>query len=351
MISLGISEISAQNSDSSDSNGINWYAYPLIFYTPETNLALGGFTIFLFRLSDKINSKPSNVRLLAYYTLNNQFSVAVKPDIYFNEDKFLLEADVAYSKLVDKYYSVGNNTPEISEPEYDSRNVALQVQLQYEIFKHLRTGLNYEFRDAKITDTRKNPYLLSGSVNGVDGGTSSGLGFSMRYDSRDNIFYPSVGGFYELGFVFFDDFFGSNFEYTKAVLDLRRFFKISDSQVFAYQFYYNFINGSAPFYEVPPLGGEDLMRGYFTGRYRDDNYFATQIEYRWRFWWRFGLAAFIGIGDVAPEISKFKLNELKYSYGGGVRFRIDEAELIDLRLDFAFGKSNSEFYLSYNQAF
>jgi len=93
------------------------------------------------------------------------------------------------------------------------------------------------------------------------------------------------------------------------------------------------------------------MRGYFTGRYRDRHYFATQIEYRIRVWWRFGLVGFIGMGDVANSPTKFEMTKFKFSYGLGIRFRIDEIELIDLRADIGFGKNTSGIYFSLNQAF
>lgn len=349
--SLSFSELTAQTTDSSETNKVNWHIYPVAFYTPETDLAFGGLGIFLFRLSDQLESKPSNIRFLGYYTLNSQYSFSIKPGIYFNNDKCLFESEVYYSKIVDKYYGVGNNTDEIENPEYDYRKISVLIKSQYEFIKNCRAGLVYEFKDTKIRDVKENPYLLSGEVDGNYGGINSGLGISVRYDSRNNIFYPSTGGYYEFAYIFFEEFLGSDFNFKKAYLDLRRFFNITDNQVIAYHFYYNFINGTAPFYEIPPLGSEELMRGYFSGRYRDRNYFATQLEYRIRVWWKFGLVGFAGTGDVAPGFSKFEVKRFKYSYGGGVRLRIDDVELIDLRLDIGLGKNTSEFYFSYNQAF
>jgi outer membrane protein assembly factor BamA len=349
--SLLNSELIAQTTDSTELNKTNWHIYPVAFYTPETDFAFGGLSILLFRLSEQIESKPSNIRFLGYYTLNSQYSFSIKPEIYFNNDKCLLLSEIYYSKIADKFYGAGNNTAEIDNPEYDYRNLYFEIQPQYEFIKNLRAGLIYEFRDIKIRDVRENPYLLSGEVKGNNGGISSGLGIASTYDSRDNIFYPSTGGYYVLSYTFFEGFFGSDFDFIKAYLDLRRFFNISENQVLAYHFYYNFINGTAPFYEIPPLGGEELMRGYYSGRYRDKNYFATQVEYRIRVWWKFGLVGFIGMGDVAPDISKFEIKRFKYSYGCGIRLRIDDVELIDLRLDIGLGKNTSEFYFSYNQAF
>lgn len=348
--SISVSEITAQT-DSTELKKINWHIYPVFFYTPETDFAFGGLSILLFRLSEEIHSKPSNIRFVGYYTLNNQFSLSIKPEIYFRRDKYLLESEIYFSKITDKFFGIGNDTEDSGNPEYDYRKVSVLLQLQYEIIKNLRAGLIYEFRTTTIKDLKQNLPLLSGEVAGTKGGVNSGAGFLFRYDSRDNLFYPSAGGLYKSAFIFFDSFTGSDFNYTKAFIDLRRFFTISDNQVFAGQLYYNFISGTPPFYEFPALGGEELMRGYYTGRYRDKHYFATQLEYRLRLWWKFGIVGFVGMGDVAQDISKFEMKKFKYSYGGGIRLRIDDVELIDLKLDIGFGKNTTEFYLGYNQAF
>jgi hypothetical protein len=341
----------AQKKDSVESNEFDWYAVPIVFYTPETNLSLGALAMILFRLTDQLNSRPSSTRFLGYYTLNSQFSIAIKPEIYFNDDKNLLQSDFSYSKIIDKYYGLGNDTEEIDNPDYEARSFLLGAKFQSQIIPNLRAGLIYEFSYAKIVDVKENPYLKSGSVTGSDGGLNSGLGLAVSYDSRDKLFYPESGGYYEFASVFFSSILGSDFSYTKTLFDFRRFQKVGNNQVLAFQFFYNFIIGSAPFYDVPPLGGEDIMRGYFRGRYRDNHYFATQLEYRLRFWWKFGLVGFVGVGDVASEFTKFELKKFKYSYGAGLRFRIDDAELIDLRADLGFGKGTFEVYFSYNQAF
>ncbi|MBT8378684.1 MAG: BamA/TamA family outer membrane protein [Ignavibacteria bacterium] len=341
----------SQQKDSIESNEFDWYAVPIVFYTPETDLSLGALAMILFRLTDQLNSRPSSTRFVGYYTLNSQYSFAIKPEIYFNDDKNLLQSDFSYSKIIDKYYGLGNDTEEIDNPDYEARSFLLGAKFQSQIFPNFRAGLIYEFSYAKIIDAKENPYLNSGSVTASDGGINSGLGLAVSYDSRDKLFYPESGGYYEFSSVFFNSVIGSDFSYTKTLFDFRRFHKVGSNQVVAFQFFYNFIIGSAPFYDVPPLGGEDIMRGYFRGRYRDNHYFAAQLEYRLRFWWKFGAVGFIGVGDVASRLTKFELKKFKYSYGAGLRFRIDDAELIDLRADLGFGKGTFEVYFSYNQSF
>ena len=177
------------------------------------------------------------------------------------------------------------------------------------------------------------------------------MGIIVSYDSRNHIFYPTDGGIYELGTIVFSEYLGSDFNYTKTLVDLRHYLGFADDQVLAFHLWYNFVSGSTPFYDLPLLGGDNIMRGYFEGRYRDKHYFATQLEYRIRVWWRFGLVGFVGVGDVANKISTFELSKFKYSAGAGLRFRIDETELWDLRVDVGFGKNTSGFYFHYNQAF
>jgi len=343
--------ISAQEKDSVETSGFNWHAYPVIFYSPESNFAFGALGIMSFRLSNNLNSKPSKIEVYGYYTLNTQYSFSSKPEIYFDDDKFYLSSYLNYSKVIDKYYSIGNNTEEIDNPEYEARSSLALIKFQRQISHNLNAGIVYEIRNYNVVDVRENPYLQSAMINGRGGGLTSGLGFVVSYDSRNNIFYPESGGFYELSSTFFSREIGSDFGYTKTIIDLRRFQKISGNQILAFQMFYNFITGSSPFYDVPPLGGENIMRGYFTGRYRDRHYFATQIEYRIRVWWRFGLVGFIGMGDVANSPTKFEMTKFKFSYGLGIRFRIDEIELIDLRADIGFGKNTSGIYFSLNQAF
>jgi len=349
ILNLGITN--AQESDSSDAKGISWFPIPFAFYTPETKLAFGAMVIASFRLSEHVNSRPSSVTASVYYTLNNQYDFYLSPEVYLNNDKYFIASELNYAKIIDKYYGIGNDTEEIDEPNYEARNSFILLKFQSEILHYVRLGIVYELQNFDVIDPQENPYLLSGNVPGGDGGLTSGLGLVLTYDSRNNIFYPESGGIYEIATTVFPQMLGSDYNYTKTFIDLRRYLKITDKQVVALQMLYNFVSGSVPFYDVPQLGGDNIMRGYFEGRYRDNHYFAAQMEYRIRVWWRFGLVGFVGAGDVANKISKFEVSKFKYSFGGGIRFRIDETELWDLRVDIGFGKDSNGFYFHYNQAF
>ena len=114
--------------------------------------------------------------------------------------------------------------------------------------------------------------------------------------------------------------------------------------------------GKVPFFHMGLLGGSEVMRGYFNGRFRDNHAFSTTLEYRLPIWWRFGAAAFMAVGDVAPSLDAFKPQSLKYSVGGGLRFMIDKREKINVRLDVGhtigpIGGGNTEFYITASESF
>ena len=83
------------------------------------------------------------------------------------------------------------------------------------------------------------------------------------------------------------------------------------------------------------------MRGYYFGRYRDRNMIAFQTEYRFPLFWRLGGVGFVGFGDVASDMTEFKMNQFKYNVGFGLRFMFDRQEKINARLDFGLCEGGS----------
>jgi outer membrane translocation and assembly module TamA len=103
------------------------------------------------------------------------------------------------------------------------------------------------------------------------------------------------------------------------------------------------------------MGSDELMRGYYGGRYRDRNYIAGQTELRYRIASRFGLAGFIGTGEVFH--STFTTAQLKPNYGGGFRYFFDVEKGLAVRMDYGVGqqpageKRESGFYIALGQSF
>ena len=84
-----------------------------------------------------------------------------------------------------------------------------------------------------VDDVKGNPFLENDStLVGRDGGLTSGLGLAVAWDTRDNNFFPSSGGYYEAYASNFYEFLGSDFEYNKYIVDLRHYFNPISDNVF-----------------------------------------------------------------------------------------------------------------------
>jgi hypothetical protein len=335
--------------------GVDWFAYPYVFYSPETSLAFGGGGIVYFKLSKRPNAKSSSITPSFYYTVNGQYDITIIPEFFLMDDKLRIWSKINYASIFDRYYGIGNSTAEIENDKYLQDNFQIQVKLQPKLFdERLNIGINYEFRNMSVVDTKGNPYLedTTLTITGREGGLTSGLGLAIAWDTRDNNFFPSSGGYYEIFASNFFDFLGSDFEYSKSVIDLRHYFNPTLSHVIAFQAYLLRETDSPPFYDLGLLGGSKMMRGTIMGRYRDKTYYVLQSEYRMpQLVWRFGLILFAGIGDVAPSLGRITISTVKPTYGFGIRFRIDELEKVEVRMDVGFGKGTSGVYFDINQAF
>lgn len=325
---------------------------PVVFYTPETKWALGGGGLYYFRLTgDKTVDRPSNIAFIAVYTQRKQMNFSFNPDLYLGKG-FHIQWNLQYSDFPDYFYGVGRDTAEEMEELFTSRFWKLSLEALKKIYGPLNIGFIYFFDRTKLTDLDEAPLLAAGDIPGSNGGTASGLGCFMTYDSRDSIFYPTRGSFHQFSATAFGRSMGSDFTFNRFYLELRKYHPLARAHTLAFQSRLLLQSGEPPFWRLALLGGEESMRGYYLGRYRDKNMIAFQAEYRWvPVFWRLGLAAFAGFGDVADRIGRFDLGHLKYSYGFGLRFVFDTKQRLNIRLDFGFGKGTSGIYFTAAEAF
>jgi hypothetical protein len=328
-------------------------AYPFVYYTPETELAFGAGGVFTFYSDRDPVLNPSNVTFSGFYSTVETYELSIISNLFFRKNTMASSIDLSYGNIVERFYGIGNDSPELGNEEYVMENVGGMVDFQIPsaIVISDRSGLIVEYRDYVMSDRRDNPYLQDDEVIGSEGGVVAGLGVVWVWDVRDHVFFPNFGGITTGRVIFYTGDMGSDYTFSWVEVDARRYWSVGEDKVIAAQLYYNGTGGSPPFYKLPALGGSSIMRGYFSGRYRDEHYFAMQAEYRQFVWWKFGMVAFIGMGDVTDEITRLQMRYLKPSYGFGLRFLFDKEQKINLRMDIGFGKDTSGIYFGIEEAF
>jgi len=353
VLGLALDAAAQEQPDSTATKDFDWFAYPYVFYSPETNLAFGGGGIMYFYLSRDSLTKPSSITPSFYYSINNQFDFTIFPEVYFAQGRYYLYAYLSIGEYIDKFYGVGPTTVEIPEPGYLYQNILMRGNFQWSFTPTMKLGAVVEYLNRDILDKQSNPFLLSDTVRGSSGGKTVGLGAIASWDTRNHRFYPSDGHLFELSALFVSRAFGGDFDYNRYKVDMRWYHRLgmTEDHVLGIQGYGNFVRGFPPFYDLSAMGGKMMMRGYYTGRYRDYDYASGQVEYRTRLLKRIGMVLFTAAGLVNSPETKLRLRDLKYSYGIGFRYVFDVAEKIDIRADFGFGPGTSGVYVDIQQAF
>lgn len=332
---------------------LRWYPY--VYYTPETSLAFGVGGIYTFYTSASLLLNPSSITVGGYYTINNQYKVTLKPIVFAKDNKFFFSLPVAFGHYIDKYYGNGPNTEKTGNENFlkDMFDVSLRVQAPPILFACDRLGLIIDFNRTIITEEYKqeNVLLENDSLIGANGGWNLGYGGELVWDTRDNVFYPTKGSYQFIKIVSYPT--NSEQIYANLEIDVRQYYSFKNTGVLAAQFYMSSMGGDVPFYKLPALGGQYRMRGYFEGRYRGNVYMMSQAEYRKYFWKNFGFVAFAGVGNVAENVTKFSTDNIKVSYGGGLRYLFNKKEHVNIRVDYGrgSGKGNNGFYFGIEEAF
>lgn len=329
--------------------------FPYAYYTPETELAFGVGGIITFYTSGYQFLRPSKVTLSGYYSTRKQYKITLIPELYMARNSLFLSTNLNFGVYVDKFWGIGNDTPGIENEDYDSRSWGVLLSFQFppllKFMPQNKSGIIFDYYDYTVTNARHNPFLLNGEITGSKGGISSGMGLAFVWDTRNQIFYPTAGGYYQGKAIFYLKAIGSTYRFDEYIVDLRKYYGIKGNNVIAIQVFASFGRGNPPFYELSALGGSNIMRGYYKGRYRDKNYLAGQIEYRRHLWRRFGMIAFAAMGDVEESMKKFRLLDTKFSYGAGLRFAFDEAQKVNVRVDLGLGRNTSGVYFGLEEAF
>ncbi|WP_018478974.1 BamA/TamA family outer membrane protein [Pontibacter roseus] len=332
---------------------------PVLYYTPDTKLGFGAALLGFFKLQSREDSsytRLSTARLIVDYTLRKQTDQLLDWAIFTREEKYLLRGELRHRVYTDRFYGIGNDThledEEIYEYDYVSARLAALKKVG------ARTFLGPDFQIANYYDLQLNPInedresqLIAQQIPGYKGGLNSGLGLVFLLDSRDNVAFASEGMYLEMSGYRFGSTFGGDFGYNNFNLDFRKYFQLKPNHVLAHNTSFTLNNGAIPVMRMAMAGGDRILRGYAKNRFLENNFAGTQLEYRFPLFWRFGMAAFAGIGDVFDKPKDVQFSTLKYSVGTGLRYALNPEQKLNIRADIGYGREGMNFYVMIGEAF
>jgi len=331
-------------------------AAPVVTYSPETSLAIGTGAKYLFKFNGSgEETRASNIPMSLKYTLNNQFIFYSGFEVFTNQEKWVIEGNLIFQNYPRLFYGLGRNSSQDNEIEYNYYQFLLEPIFLKQVFtRYLFIGAGVRYNTIFSVKYQDNVALSTDQIPDFDGSTSTGVEAAILYDSRNNILNAENGWYIEATYGIYGKVLGGTTKFQLTRFDLRHFLGLSKRghDILGFQLLGRFSSADVPFNELALLGGKDIMRGYREGRFVDRHLIAGQMEYRRSFGdSRWGAVAFLGGGDVATSLSGFKLENIRASYGAGIRFKLDKTENLNLRLDYGIGQDSRYFYFTIAEAF
>ena len=144
--------------------------------------------------------------------------------------------------------------------------------------------------------------------------------------------------------------FGGDFDTETFKLAVNHYRPMRERDAVAIRAIARSASNDAPFFLLSTVGGGTDLRGYPSGRFRDNVMYALQAEYRWQYNNRWIFTGFAGFGEVAESFGDIGENFLPAG-GIGARFVLSQKHRVGLSADIAVGNDGAEFYFGVGEAF
>lgn len=331
---------------------------PALGYAQETGLEFGLAGVYNFYL-DKADTtiRTSNITFIGTFTTERQTNLKLESDIWTTGNQYHYTSELRFRNFPFNFYGIGNQTHAQDEDVLLMQLIRLRFEGERRLAPNYYGGINIAYERFAFSDRESGGIFQLTPPYGQMGGGHFLLGISQLYDTRDINTYTTRGYYARAKYAYSPGFGGGGrFKGSTVDVDLRAFFPLSEQLTLGLNGHYKTSMGSRiPFYMYRELGGDMMMRGYYTGRYRDRSLIAAQSELRYRFHPRVGVAGFIGTGSTYH--SGWRNARLVPSYGGGIRYFFDLEHNSSVRLDYGIGeqrpgeKRQGGFYLSLSEAF
>ncbi|OAQ41651.1 hypothetical protein A5893_00635 [Pedobacter psychrophilus] len=336
---------------------------PLIGFSQEAGFEFGAVGIYSFYV-DKTDKtiRASQIYGVAFTSTKGVSQLSGKGDIWSKGNKWHSLYEARFSNIPFNFYGLGSATKKDDEDLIVQTRWRVGAEIEKQLTKFYYPGIGVEFESLNFKDKEIGGIFdleNQATLNDKDGGRYSFLKITQLLDTRNSNTYTTKGFYGRFRYGYAPDFFGgNNFSGNLFTTDLRYFKALNKNLVLANQAFYEAIrsNKDIPFYMLRQMGNDQIMRGYYLGRYRDKNYMALQTELRYRIIPRLGMVAFGGVGAVYNNGFLPKEN-LKPSYGIGARAFFDLDKSLALRLDYAWGEKPtgenriSGLYISLGESF
>jgi outer membrane protein insertion porin family len=285
----------------------------------------------------------------SYYTPIDIESKFIQPDVWGKN----------LDLIVNPYFSRER------EDSYEVDRLGTALTLQKQLTKKSSASITYTFGKDKVTLTEDSTLTTDEEeeLNTIKSGIT--LGYSLN--STNNLFSPTKGWKSESSLTYMGLGLNSEYHYYKIISEVDYFHPVGKKTVFANKLKGGIMKATQNDSETPIedrflMGGALSLRGWGKNDISPTDDSGSQLggnsmieassELRFPLFGIFSATAFVDFGNEWYSSWKFKLNELKYDAGLGLRV---QTPVGPIRLDVASplfdGSFRTQFFITIGQAF
>lgn len=333
-----------------------------------TNIPGGGRALVTstqagFYLGDRSNTYLSTITFSPSTNFKGQFVIPFRSNIWRNGNTWNFNGDTRYSYYPQYTWGLGGS-PDRSKELIRYSYLRFYHDALKRIRPYLFAGVGYNMdyhigihSEVDSVDLKKFSGYDRGIGNHVSS-FSSGITFNLLYDTRNNIFNPLPGFYFNAVYRLNPKFLGSDDWWHSLYIDARKYIPLSTKgqNVLALWTYYWTTLGSTPPYLDLPAIREDRYersgRGFYPGRFAGKSLYYLESEYR-RDITRNGLFGFVVFANMnsVPEPGTNHFAYLHPATGAGLRIKFNKRTATNICLDYGVSKGYSTIYLALGEAF
>ena len=317
-------------------------------YSKTTSLGIAALAAGLYRLdrTDSITS-PSNVSVFANVSITGFYSVGMFGNNIFSKNKQRLSYNVTFASAPRDFWGIGyDNALHNEVSTYSEKRIMIDARYLHKVLPNTFVGglVNFDYtRGIRFSK----PEDLDGENSQY---VATGIGALVEYDSRDFIPNPFKGVYVSFRETCFPKALGNcGRALWQTTFTADAYQRVWKDCILAVDLFAEFNSDGTPWPMLARLGDNQRMRGYYLGRFTDNNMITFQVELRQRIWRRIGGVVWGGAGNVFHTFRDFQWNQTLPNYGLGLRWELKKR--VNVRLDYGFGKETNSFLLSINEAF
>jgi hypothetical protein len=328
--------------------GNEWVVAPIPSLTPSQGAGLAIVGQYIFKSEKQSADTPSSIVAAGgFFNEQDSWGAFVGYLGHWQDDRWRPIFGAGYLDVNYDFYGIGNPLAQYDRSVPISQQATAGfAQLMRRIIPGLYGGLRLMASKTEASSAGRSDPVIGVAPLSLKVDTTS-FGPVFQWDTRDNQFYPTSGQAADFSAIFNE----GDDSYQIYQFDWNTYTPLGDGTVLASRFYARSSVGDVPFYALSQFGMHNDLRGYETGKYRDNDMFAVQVEYRRKLGGRWGLVVFAGAGEVMEGFDDINTDDLLASVGAGLRFQLAKTHPVNFRLDWAYGRDGPAVYLGVGEAF